>query len=58
MVIAQYKASIGDFDSAQMQMGRAVQIMREDSEAHMGRSRVPAITFQRGFALGVTSDIH
>ena len=57
MIIAQYKASIGDFDVAGTQMSRAVQLMREEAEAHAGKARVPAVAFDRGFARGVVPDI-
>ena len=52
MVISQYKASIGAFDEAIAQVQRAVQIMKEDALGHSGRTRVPSMTFQRGFSIG------
>jgi len=52
MIIAQQKASIGAIDEASAQVSRAVQLMKEDGIAHQGKSKVPSLTFQRGFNVG------
>ena len=52
MVISQYKADIGEVDAAQQQVARAVRMLQEEAIAYSGKSRVPSITFQRGFMVG------
>jgi hypothetical protein len=52
MIISQQKASVGELTEAQSQVQRAMQLMKEDSLAHQGKSKVPSLTFQRGFNIG------
>ena len=59
MMQAQYQRSIGNFggtytssDQVTPHLQSAVKIMREESLAYMGKSRVPSISFQRGWSLG------
>ena len=52
MVIAQYKRSIGSFDEYTGHKGTAVDLMKKDALAHSGKSKVPGMTFRRGFWIG------
>lgn len=51
MIIAQWKR-LSDREKYILHKREAIVLMRAEAEAYMGKSRVPAIQFQRGFALG------
>lgn len=51
MIIAQWKR-LSDVSEYASRRQAAVALMREEATAYLGKSRVPAIQFQRGFALG------
>lgn len=51
MVIAQWKR-LSDRDAYALHKTEAVVLMRAEAMAYYGKSRVPAIQFQRGFSLG------
>ena len=51
MIIAQWKR-LSDRDAYALHKTEAIVLMRADAMAYYGKSRVPAIQFQRGFSLG------
>ena len=52
MMIAQWKRTAGALDVYAAMKLTAVDLMRKESIAYTGKSRLPALTFQRGFSLG------
>jgi len=52
IVIAQWKRDAGALDEYAAHKLTAVDIMRKESVAYLGKVRSPALTFQRGFSLG------
>lgn len=52
MVIAQWKRDAGEMDQFAQYKVVAVDIMKKEAVAYRGKSRVPAITVQRGFGYG------
>lgn len=52
MIIAQWKRDANKWDDYQAQKTIAVEIMKKESLAYTGKVRMPALTFQRGAALG------
>lgn len=52
MMIAQYKRQVGALQEYLAHKQTAVDLMRMESHAYLGKSRVPTISFQRGFNLG------
>ncbi len=52
MLIAQWKREAGNLDEYAAQKLTAVDIMRKESVAYTGKVKIPALTFQRGFAIG------
>lgn len=52
MMIAQWKRRVGELDEYAAHKTTAVDILRKEAMAQLGKSRIPAITFQKGFALG------
>jgi hypothetical protein len=57
MVIAQWKREAGNLDEYAAQKLTAVDLMRKESIAYTGKVRTPAMTFQRGTAIGYLSAI-
>lgn len=55
MMIAQYKRQVNAGDEYAMHKQTAIDILRKESIAHLGKTNTPAITFSRGF--GIFSDI-
>jgi hypothetical protein len=55
MVIAQYKRDADDMASYSAHKATAVDLMVKEANSYRGKSRIPGLTFQRGFAIG--SDI-
>lgn len=51
MIIAQWKR-LSDRDAYALHKTEAIVLMRAEAMAYYGKSRVPAIQFQRGFSLG------
>lgn len=52
MLIAQWKREAGALDEYSAHKLTAIDIMRKESIAYTGKVRIPALTFQRGFAIG------
>jgi hypothetical protein len=52
MVIAQWKRESGNLEEYAVHKMTAVDIMRKESMAYLGKVRTPALSFQRGFSLG------
>lgn len=52
MVIAQFKRESGNGDEYTLHKQTAVDLLKKEAMAYRGRSRIPGLTFQRGFALG------
>lgn len=52
MIIAQWKRQSGNLDEYSAHKATAVDLMRKESIAYTGKVRMPALTFQRGAALG------
>jgi hypothetical protein len=52
MIISQYKRSTNAADEAEYHRAKAVDIMRKESVAFLGKTKTPAITFTRGFGIG------
>jgi hypothetical protein len=55
MVIAQYKRDSDDMASYAAHKQTAVDLMVKEANSYRGKSRIPGLTFQRGFSIG--SDI-
>lgn len=52
IVIAQWKRDADNLQSYAAHKQTAIQLMNKEAEAYRGKSRIPGLTFQRGFALG------
>ena len=52
MLIAAWKREAGNLEEYVAQKLTAVDIMRKESVAYLGKVRTPALSFQRGFSLG------
>ena len=52
MVIAQYKRIADDMASYAAHKQTAVDLMRKEALSYRGKSRVPGLTFQRGYPIG------
>jgi hypothetical protein len=57
MVIAVWKREAGDFDSYAVQKAAALDILKKEAMAYLGKARVPAISFSRGFPLGTIPSV-
>lgn len=53
MIIAQRKREEGDYEAYSVQKLTAVDIMKKESMAYLGKVRTPAISVQRGFSIGM-----
>jgi len=51
MIIAQWYRNAPDLEQYAAHKSQAVDIMRKESMAYMGKSRVPSLTFSRGFPI-------
>lgn len=52
MVIAQWKREADNLQSYMAHKQTAIDLMKKEAEGYRGKSRIPGITFQRGFAIG------
>lgn len=52
MLIAQWKRMSGDLDEYSAHKATAVDILKKEAMGYLGKARVPAISYQRGFPLG------
>lgn len=52
MMIAQERRRQDDFEAYVAHKQTAVDLMKKEALAHTGKSRVPSLTFQRGFPMG------
>jgi hypothetical protein len=52
MVIAAWKRESDNLESYAGHKQTAISLMNKEAEAYRGKSRIPGLTFQRGFALG------
>ncbi len=52
MVIAQWKRLSDNLESYAAHKATAVDLMRKEATAYRGKSRIPGLTFQRGFPVG------
>lgn len=52
MVIAQYKRDADDMESFAQHKAVSVDLMKKEASGYRGKSRLPGLTFQRGFAIG------
>lgn len=57
MIVAQWKRDAGDWTAYQIQKQTAVDILKKEAMGYMGKSRIPSLTFQRGFAVGAVQFI-
>lgn len=52
MVIAQWKRAADDTEGYTLHKVAAVDLMKKEAAAYRGKSRIPGLTFQRGFPVG------
>lgn len=52
MIVAQWKRDAGDFTAYQIQKQTALDILKKEAMGYLGKSRIPSLTFQRGFPIG------
>ncbi len=52
MVVAQFKREADNLESYAVHKATAVDIMKKEAMGYRGKSRVPGLTFQRGYAMG------
>lgn len=52
MMIAQWKRKAGALDEYAAHKATAVQILRAEANSYLGKSRIPTLSFQRGYSLG------
>lgn len=52
MVIAQYKRIADNHESSEAYRAESKRIMREEAQGYRGKSRLPGLTFTRGYGLG------
>ncbi len=52
MVVALWKRDSDAWDDFNLHKANAVDILRKEATGYLGKARTPAISFQRGFALG------
>ena len=52
MVIAQWKRDADNLQSYMAHKQTAISLMNKEAEAYRGKSKIPGLTFQRGFAIG------
>ncbi len=52
MVIAQWKRTADSLQSYMAHKQTAINLMNKEAESYRGKSRIPGLTFQRGFAIG------
>lgn len=52
MVIALWKRDSDSWEDYVAHKGNAVDLLRKEATAYLGKAKVPSISFQRGFALG------
>lgn len=52
MLIAQWSRTVPDLQQYQAHKLTAIDIMRKEAMAHMGKSRTPSLTFSRGYGIG------
>ncbi len=58
MLQSQYKRDAGDPDQAEYYLSTCIRILRQEASAYLGKSRTPAISMTRGFALGAMPWVH
>ncbi len=51
-IIAAWKRESGDYEAYQIQKATAVDLLKKEAMAYHGKSRIPSITFQRGYPVG------
>lgn len=52
MMIAQWKRKAGSLDEYAAHKSQAIAILRAEANSYLGKSRIPAISFQRGYSFG------
>jgi hypothetical protein len=52
MVIAQWKRDADSLQSYMAHKQTAISLMNKEADAYRGKSKIPGLTFQRGFAIG------
>jgi hypothetical protein len=52
MVIAQWKRTAGELQEYMVHKQAAVDILRKEATGYLGKSKIPGLTFQRGFPIG------
>lgn len=57
-VIALWKRDAGDYEAYAFQKAQAVDILRKEATGYRGKTRIPAISFARGFPLGAYPYVH
>ena len=55
MCIAQYKRSVNSLEEYMAHKQTAVDLMNKEAVAHLGKTKTPAISFQRGW--GILADM-
>lgn len=57
MIQAQWKRDAGNTDEAEYYRSTAIRILQEEAKSYLGKSPLPAITYQRGYPLGAMARI-
>jgi hypothetical protein len=52
MIIGQFKRKADNLESYMAHKQTAIALMRAEAESYRGKSRVPGLTFQRGYGIG------
>lgn len=58
MIIAQWKQDAGNYDDYERQKNYAIDVMRKEATAYLGKSRTPPISFLRGNPIGAIPWVH
>ena len=57
MIVAQWKRDAGEYEAYMLQKQTAVDILRKEATGYLGKTKIPALTMQRGFSIGATQYI-
>jgi hypothetical protein len=58
MFIAQWKRTAGDYAAYEEMKTQAIDILRKEAMAYLGKTKLPAMSVQKGFSLGSIPNFH
>lgn len=57
-IVSLWKLDAGDYQAAEYQKARAIEFLKKEAVAYLGKAPTPAISFTRGFPVGAMPWVH